>query len=268
MLNRLLIPTTLVGLVLALVPVSAEHSLGDFHWARTSNPFSLDVGDNVSPVWDPFLDEAIADWSQSAVLDLVKVDGGTLPGLCRPTEGRIEVCSARYGLTGWIAFFRIWADGSHHITQAITRLNDTYFDTAPFNTPAWRRYVMCQEIAHDFGLDHQDEIVDNPNLGSCMDYTNDPNGPPSDEHPNAHDFEQLEIIYSHLDPFSTVGRTPRAAGPPAALSPGIDTPDQWGRLVRSSAAGRMQVFEQVYGRGHKVVTGVFWTDPDRGRHER
>ncbi len=35
---------------------------------------------------------------------------------------------------------------------------------------------MCQEIGHDFGLDHQDENFNNPNLGTCMDYTNDPLG--------------------------------------------------------------------------------------------
>ncbi|MGH2654468.1 MAG: hypothetical protein ACRDHV_08995 [Actinomycetota bacterium] len=40
-----------------------------------------------------------------------------------------------------------------------------------------------------------------------MDYTNDPDGPPSNEHPNAHDFEQLEKIYGHTDSTTTVGRT-------------------------------------------------------------
>ena len=58
-------------------------------------------------------------------------------------------------------------------------MNDSYFNTAKYNTPAWRRLVMCQEVTHDFGLDHQDEIFNNANLGSCMDYTNDPDGKPS-----------------------------------------------------------------------------------------
>ena len=61
---------------------------------------------------------------------------------------------------------------------------------AQYNTPAYRRFVTCQELGHDFGLDHQDEVFDNPNLGSCMDYTNDPDGgaggasatDPSNEH--------------------------------------------------------------------------------------
>jgi hypothetical protein len=65
---------------------------------------------------------------------------------------------------------------------------------------------MCQEIAHDFGLAHQDETFNNPNLGSCMDYTSDPDGPPSNEHPDAHDLLQLQTIYAHLDTTSTVSR--------------------------------------------------------------
>ena len=51
-------------------------------------------------------------------------------------------------------------------------VNDTYFNTAKYNTPVWRNLVMCQEVGHTLGLDHQDEIFDNVNLGTCMDYTN------------------------------------------------------------------------------------------------
>lgn len=37
-----------------------------------------------------------------------------------------------------------------------------------------RCLVTCQEVGHTFGLDHRDENFDNGNLGTCMDYTNDP----------------------------------------------------------------------------------------------
>jgi hypothetical protein len=134
-------------------------------------------------------------------------------------------------------------------------VNETYFNTATYNTSAWRRLVMCQEIAHDFGLDHQDERFDNPNLGSCMDYTSDPDGPPSNEHPNAHDYQQLEKIYAHLDSSTTVG-----ALPPAAAPGDLNAPSSWGQLVRSNAAGRVQTFERELGRGTKLVTHVFWAD--------
>lgn len=243
----------------------ADHSWGGYHWARTSNSFTLKVGDNVSSTWDPYLNEAISDWNASIVLELSKVAGSGRPRQCRPTAGQIEVCNERYGNTGWLGIAQIWLNGLH-ITQATTKLNDTYFNTATYNKPEWRRLVTCQEIAHDFGLDHQDENFDNPNLGSCMDYTGNPLGPPSNEHPNSHDFAQIVDIYSHLDSTTSVGASLPNAMPPAMGQIDFDTPAQWGKLVRSSRGGRVQVFEQDFGRGHRVVTHVFWADPDRDRH--
>lgn len=242
---------------------SGDHSWGGYHWARQTNPFTLKTGDNVSPVWDPYLDEAIFDWDIHAqgIIDLQKVAGRTRPRQCRPTAGQIEVCSERYGNTGWLGIAQIWITGGEHITQAITKVNDTYFNTATYNKPEWRQLVMCQEIAHDFGLAHQDENFSNPNLGSCMDYTNNPLGPPSNEHPNGHDSDQILAIYGHLDSTSTVSAALPQAMPPAMGQISFDAPAQWGRLVRSSANGRVQQYELDFGRGNRVITHVFWADP-------
>src|SRR5512132_2141493 len=76
--------------------VSANHSWGGYHWARTSNPFTIKLGDNVSGAWDQMLVIASNDWSQSNVLDTTVVAGGTRPKSCRATAGRVEVCSANY----------------------------------------------------------------------------------------------------------------------------------------------------------------------------
>jgi len=233
---------------------SADHSWGNYHWARTSNPFTLEVGDNVSAAWDPYLDQAISDWTASNVLNLTEVAGGTRPKNCRPTAGQIEACNARYGNTGWLGIAQIWASGNH-ITQAITKLNDTYFDTPTYNTPAWRRLVTCQEIAHDFGLDHQDENFNNANLGSCMDYTSDPDGPPSNEHPNSHDFEQLGIIYNHTDSSSTV-----TAMPPGFANADMHAVENWGEKVHESGDGRSALYVRDFGDGFKVFTHVFWAE--------
>jgi len=199
-----------MGKVLAIVGVAAaslaivgtalaNHSWGGYHWSRASNPLTLNVGDNVSTGWDSYLTDAVSDWNTSSVLDLTKVAGGTTGSTCAATSGRIEVCNAAYGSTGWLGIAQIWVSRGSHITQATTKVNDTYFNTAQYNTAPWRRLVMCQEVGHDFGLDHQDENFNNPNLGTCMDYTSDPDGPPSNEHPNQHDYDQLESIYAHLD---------------------------------------------------------------------
>jgi hypothetical protein len=254
--------TIAIGIV---VPLSADHSWGDYHWARTSNPFTLKVGNNVSAVWEQFLDAAISDWSVSTVLDLTKV-AGTSTRNCKPKAGRIEVCNAAYGNNGWLGIAQIWITGGVHITQAVTKVNDFYFNTATYNTPDWRQFVMCQEVGHDFGLDHQDENFDNPNLGSCMDYTGDPGGvtdPVNNLHPNSHDYQQLVSMYTHLDKTTTVGASSLpSAMPPAMGQLDFDTPGRWGRLVSSSRNGRSETFELDFGSGNKVVTHVFWANPE------
>lgn len=238
-----------VVFILTAFTVSADHSWGNYHWARTSNPFTLKLGDNVSSAWDSYLQTASTDWSKSTVLDTTIVAGGTRPKNCRPTAGRAEVCNAAYGNNGWLGVAQIWVSGSH-ITQGVVKLNDTYFNTAQYNTPAWRNLVMCQEVGHIFGLDHQDEDFNNEPLGTCMDYSSDPN---PNQHPNAHDYEQLEIIYAHLDSTSTVQSTPAQVG-----GASLDTPAEWGRLLRSN--GRAAVYVREFAGGHKIFTFVFWAD--------
>ena len=129
----------------------------------------------------------IDDWNKSSVLDLKVVAGETTPKQCKPKAGKLQACNATYGNNGWLGLAQIWIS-SGHITQGTAKQNDTYFNRAPYNTDPWRRLVLCQEIAHVFGLDHQDETHGNTNLGSCMDYTNAPAGGgtygASNEHPN------------------------------------------------------------------------------------
>ena len=245
--------------LLLLLPftVSATHSWGGYHWARTSNPFTLKLGDNVTTAWDAYLGEASSDWSASSVLDTTIV-GGNGGKSCRPTAGLIEVCNKKYGKNGWLGLAQIWITGGEHITQATAKMNDTYFNTARYNTPPWRRMVMCQEIAHGFGLDHQ--AFGNPNMGTCMDYTSDPDGPPSNEHPNAHDYEMLETIYAHLDDFSTVDQTTSSGqthgGQPAFVNALLDDPSEWGTKHKDN--GYVALFERDFGGGNKVLTYVIW----------
>lgn len=255
------IPVVFVGFAAFSSIGHANHSWANYHWARTSNPLALNVGDNVSTAWDAYLAGAISDWNVSTVLDLNGVAGGGGKN-CRPTSGRIEVCNRKYGNNGWLGLAQIWASGDH-ITQATAKMNDTYFSTPDYNTPAWRRLVMCQEIAHDFGLDHQDENFNNPNLGTCMDYTSDPDGPPSNEHPNQHDYDQLLTIYTHLDSFTTAGMTTNQM-PPAANDIDFEGPGQWGRKIRSTNGGRTELFVLDFGHGNKVFTFVIWADEARG----
>ncbi len=235
--------------------VYASHAWGNYHWARTANPLSLKLGDNVSDIWDTHLALASTNWSQSLVLDTNIVTGQANPKNCRATNGRVEVCNSRYGNNGWLGIASIWANGNH-ITQGTVKLNDTYFNTTKYNTPAWRNLVMCQEVGHTFGLSHQDETFDNPPLGTCMDYTNDPT---PNQQPNLHDYEELETIYTHLDS-STTALSPL----PSASASDIDTtdPKEWGKAIRKSSNGRNSLYERNLGQGRKLFTFVYWADQE------
>ena len=252
-------------------PITIEnHAWKNYHWARKTNPFTLKLGDNVESAWDsttaPVFDTTISDWNKSTVLKTTRVTGGTNPKNCRATSGQVEVCNAKYGSNGWLGIATIWVSGDH-ITQGTTKLNDTYFNTAKYNTPAWRNLVMCQEVGHNFGLAHQDEDFYNGNLDTCMDYTINPE---TNQHPNLHDYDQLRAIYDptftstwtptqtgHLDTTTTVGQTSTSTG--SDNEPG-NVPSAWGREVYKSANGQVSVYEKELSKGQKKVTHVLWTE--------
>ena len=143
-----------VGLAsLALIGTAlANHSWGGYHWSRSANPLVLNVGDNVDARWDAYLNEAIADWSASTVLDLNKAAGGTSPSSCNPTAGRMEVCNGSYGSTGWLGIAQIWAheEQPHHPgddegQRLVLR------EPAVQHAGVGKQMVMCQEVGHDSG---------------------------------------------------------------------------------------------------------------------
>src|SRR6266496_5047901 len=83
-------------------PAHANHSWNGYHWARTANPFTVQLGDNVTSTWDAHLATASSDWSKSTVLDTTVAAGGAgNPRPCKATAGRVEVCNTTYGNTGW-----------------------------------------------------------------------------------------------------------------------------------------------------------------------
>lgn len=246
-----------VAFALAAPNALANHSWGGYHWGHTANEMNLKVANNLTTgTWDIAFRKSVGDWNASIVLNLVEIDGIVNPRQCRPTAGQIEVCNATYGNNNWLGIASIWLSGGH-ISQGTVKLNDTYFNTAKYNPTAWRNLVMCQEIGHTFGLDHQDENFSNGNFNTCMDYTNSPD---SNQTPNAHDYQMLESIYAHLDSTNTF----KAAT--ATTGSDVDTSDprNWGQLVRTMNGGRTAVYERDFGNGQKMVTFVIWADEPRG----
>ncbi|MXP40813.1 hypothetical protein GRI75_04025 [Altererythrobacter soli] len=266
--------------VLAVFPATANHSWSTYHWSRTG-PLSIRLGDNVGTAWDAHLQAAAVDWSRAAALDTVVASGGKDPVACAPTYGRVEVCNASYGATGWLGLGQVWSSGGH-VVQGTAKLNDTYFSQVAYNTPAWRRSVMCQEIGHTLGLDHQDVDMSNRNLGSCMDYSRDPsgtkgtNGTLNNERANQHDLDQLALIYNHLDSTQLTSTKPtsntstaRAPRAPAAAPPsrGIGhVRSEWGRSVATDRRGRPRVFVRDLGGDTQVTTFVIWAEDAAPEH--
>jgi hypothetical protein len=232
---------------------AANHSWGGYHWARTSNPFTVKLGNNLSSVWPGILSTTSTDWSKSTVLDTQIVAGGSGGRRCKPTIGQDEICNDTYGNNGWLGVAQIWlARGSLHITQGTVKVNDTYFNTPTYNSTAWRNLVMCQEVGHTFGLDHQDENFNNPNLGTCMDYTNDPS---TNQHPNQHDYDELVTIYTHLDSTTTVG----AAAPQTQAQSENASPVAVERSDRISDSTIVENFAD----GSRRITHIIWALPVR-----
>jgi hypothetical protein len=149
----------------------------------------------------------------------------------------VEVCNGAYGNNGWLGLAQIWVTSGGHITQGTTKMNDTYYNTSKYNTPAWRGAVMCQEVGHTWGLDHQDES--GADFHTCMDYATNPDA--DNMHPNFHDYQELAIIYSHVDATTTIGRAATSSA----------------RVVRVDRKSR-SVIERRFADGSRQVTFIVW----------
>lgn len=201
MLRRLIVIISSVLFTVGIaVPASADHSWENYHWARSTNPFTVTLVDSLDATWDSYLPPVSADWSRSTVLDTTITTGASdllTRTACQPISGKVVNCNANYGPNLWLGLATIWLSGNH-ITQGTVQVNDFYFGQAQYNNKAERRHVLCQEVGHTFGLDHQSENGDS--LNTCMDYYhNVSDADTKSTTPNQHDYDQLSSIYQHLD---------------------------------------------------------------------
>jgi hypothetical protein len=239
-----------------------QHAWSTYHWARQSNPVSLELGDNVNSTWDSYLRSASYAWSNPPntawpdVIETTVVDpGGTTadPKRCTPTMGRVEVCNARYGQNGWLGVAQISIDSSGHIVRGTAKMNDTYFSMTKYNNIEWRSHVMCQEVGHTFALGHQS--TSGADLHTCMDYANSPDL--DNRVPNEHDYQQLGAIYKqHMDNNTTTKPTASAT----KVHPNERA--AWGQLKYRSANKHTEIYEREYKNGEKLVTFVELADPE------
>jgi hypothetical protein len=181
--NRLATALATGGVMLAAsLTANATHSWNGYHWARTTSSFTLQTLNstvaNSNANWPQLLGLAASDWTQSTKLDLrvsAYSNTSTSRKRCTAVAGKIRVCNASYGTA---------------------KMNDSYSSTWTTDSNE-ARHVMCQEVGHTFGLDHQS--TDGSSQNTCMDYSSSS----TSTRPNTHDYDELVTIYSHTDSYNS-----------------------------------------------------------------
>ena len=181
--------------VLALViPTSialASHAWSVYHWRS----------DNLTPSVSDRTKGSFYDVG-AAVEEWADLPATINPAITSKKNGNIKVSEANSIF--WLGLARVYLDENGHITKGEVKLNTAAL--ASYGPDA-ADHVLCQELGHILGLDHQNAP------DSCM---NDQATLGSITSPNAHDADQLLAIYAHTDETSDNGNT---GGPPCSKNP-------------------------------------------------
>merc|ERR1711933_427270 len=114
---------------------------------------------------------------------------GEVDHLCQPVEGKMKVCNANFGETGWLGVNEILSYENGFIISSVAKMNEYYLKNAEY---VKRQFTICHEMGHGFGLPHTDEDFKNADLGNCMDYTDRPE---NNLKPDVTNFNRLASIY-------------------------------------------------------------------------
>lgn len=198
------------GLSLAIFgtpPALASHAWSTYHWASTAQPFTLEVIDSTTADWDVQLGNTVDEWSLAEPFDLgitASDDSKSIRKRCPMASGMLRVCNAAYGYNGWLGLATIGIDRNGHIDQGTAQVNDSY--STYWTSQSEKNHVICQETGHLLGLDHTSE--DGTSQGTCMDYSTDA----ASQWPNDHDYDELALIYDHLDAYDSFATSDSGAG--------------------------------------------------------
>jgi hypothetical protein len=253
--RRALVTVALLAVSLVLATTAfANHSWNGYHWARTSNPFTLQLETDLSVTkgsdWPAILGLVSSDWSQSPELDTQVVNYAPTKNNCPGIAGKVRVCNRKYGFNGWLGQATVWVDSGGHILQGTAKVNDSYFDTGAYNDANAKRHVLCQEVGHTLGLDHQRGVYD-----TCMNDEGSSLFLAAAVGPNQHDYDELAAIYQHLDAGSTISASTTAGWRSNGAAGGAVVDDA---IPPGAGPQDGKVFVRDLGEGRFAVTFVVW----------
>lgn len=159
--------------------VNANHGTGP-QWRPTKHgPTVIDVY-SVTP-WPEEIDRNLAEWAASGVLKF-NVTHGTV---CSPLNtGRLTICSQDTGSGTAGGFATVKG-------KWVTSFNIAFeLGSSAWTIEPTRRYLICHEIGHAFGLGHDYNLSSDPYHLGCMNTGNQ-----SGLSPSPHDIDELLRMY-------------------------------------------------------------------------
>ena len=132
---------------------------------------NLTLLDALDESWKAYFLQAVNDWelrSNPSPLNLIIKDAQIVENSCSHELHTLRFCNGNYGETNLKAGTIFVYDSNYHIQSAIVLLNDYFL---PYMTEAEKKYLLCHQLGHGFGLPHID-MSSQTKEKSCLQPTN------------------------------------------------------------------------------------------------
>lgn len=172
-------------------------------WENDGSGLAITILNSCDDTWTSTFDEYIDKWDNgspdSLTITTEKRPRGDDSSECQAFTNLVHVCNGNYYYTNWVGVAYLWRDTvSGHIVSVVALLNDYHLEHASANQ---RKYTMCHELGHVFGLPHTDTNHFNQDLGNCLDYTAEYG---NNLNPGQVNFDRLNNLYGSVTTTTSV----------------------------------------------------------------